>query len=277
VKINRIAVLYAALVAGLFSLPARSQTTQAPNLAPDETSITGTVVSYTRTTLVVRTENGMYQLFTFDRDAVRPQALPVGATVRVISTPSDEAGVRIANTVVAPAPSASTTAQAKPPAASEPVPASVRRLEDQIERQTRRYGAGVRGGIALDPELILVGVHARFGPFFSRNLQFRPNVEFGFGEVTKLFALNLEGIYRLPFVPRNGRWQPYVGAGPSLLFKHQNFERAEAGEGIDFGDFDFEGGLNLLTGIEFRSGVFFEAKATVYASPHFRLIVGYTF
>ena len=124
----------------------------------------------------------------------------------------------------------------------------------------------------------MIGAHARLGPFFSRNLSFRPNVEFGFGEVTKLFAINLEGIYRLPLTEPRSRWSIYVGAGPNLTFMHRNFEEAAAGEnGIDFGEFKFNAGLNILTGVEFRNGMFFEIKATAYTGPHLRLLVGYTF
>jgi hypothetical protein len=70
----------------------------------------------------------------------------------------------------------------------------------------------------------------------------------------------------------------YVGAGPCLSFIHRNFERAAAGtNSIDFGEFDFQSGLNVLSGIEFRSGFFVEGKTTVWASPHLRLSFGYLF
>ena len=78
--------------------------------------------------------------------------------------------------------------------ASQTVPREVRRLERDIERQVRRYQVGVRTGVALDPELIMLGVHAQAGPFFNPDVFLRPNVEFAFGEVTALFALNLEAI-----------------------------------------------------------------------------------
>jgi hypothetical protein len=130
----------------------------------------------------------------------------------------------------------------------------------------------------MDPELILVGVHARFGPFFTRNLSFRPNVEYGWGEITKLFALNLEGAYRLPITARGGRWSAYAGGGPSLVFRHENFERFTGeDEEFDFGDFDFDTGLNIFMGMEFRNGMFFELKTTVYTSPHLRVIMGFNF
>jgi len=159
------------------------------------------------------------------------------------------------------------------------VPPEVRRIERDIERQVRRYQLGVRAGLALDPELVLVGVQAQVGPFFNRDVYFRPNVEFGFGEVTALFAINPDVIYRLPISSRQGRWSAYVGVGPGFNFLHQNFERNGDGKRIDFGDFHSDVGLNVLGGIRYSSGMFMELKTTVYSdpSPTLRLIVGYNF
>ncbi len=139
---------------------------------------------------------------------------------------------------------------------------------------------GVRTGVALDPELVLLGVHAQVGPFFNPDVYLRPNVEFAFGEVTSLFALNMEAIYRLPISSRQGRWSAHAGAGPGFTFLHQNFERNN-GEGrkIDFGDFHYDVGLNILGGLRYRSGMFLELKTSAYSKPApvFRLIVGYNF
>lgn len=244
-----------------------------------ETTMTGTVVSSTRNSLIVRTNDRVYQVFVFDRDTIKPVSIPVSSVVTVISNPSSEPGVRVASSVVITGPSVPPAPGAPQSTATDDViPLSVRRTENAIERQAKRFRAGVRAGVGLDPEVLLVGVHANLGTFFHRDFSFRPNVEFGFGEVTKLFAVNLEGIYRLPISQREGRWNAYVGGGPSLVFSHENFERATGvDEDIDFGDFEFDGGLNILTGIQYRSGLFFEVKTTVWASPHLRLIVGYTF
>jgi hypothetical protein len=124
-------------------------------------------------------------------------------------------------------------------------------MEREIERQVRRFQLGVRGGFSLDPELLVAGVHTQIASGFSRNIIFRPNVEFGWGEVTTLFAVNLEAIYRLPFTPRGGRWAAYVGGGPGFSFLHQSFERGD--RNIDFGEFDGDAGLNILGGIQYRS------------------------
>ncbi len=235
----------------------------------------GTVVSSGTATLVLRTDAGQFVLFALDRDTIRPTSLPRGARVSVTSRPGDSEDVSIA-TVVTRLADQTPSAQERA-AGQEPVPPSVRRLERQIERQVRRYRVGVRGGVALDPELISVGAHASLGPFFDSNVSFRPNLELAFGEVTTLLALNLEGIYRIPPATRQSRWSAYVGAGPNFSFSHRNFEGEENGQRFDFGEFNWDTGLNFLVGAENRSGVFIELKATAYAGPHVRLLIGRNF
>jgi hypothetical protein len=108
----------------------------------------------------------------------------------------------------------------------------------------------------------------------------RPSVEFAYGEVTALFALNLEAIYRLPISSRHGRWSAYVGLGPGFNFVHQNFERSTGqGSRIDFGEFQSDTGLNILGGLRYRGGMFAELKTSIYSdpAPTLRLIIGYNF
>jgi hypothetical protein len=226
----------------------------------------------------VRTEDNQFHLFVFDRDTVKPRPLSAGARVRVVSTPGEEAGVRLASIVTTL--EAAPTAQGAAPAQAQPVPPAVRELERNIERQVRRWRVGVRAGVGLDPELILFGVHSQLGPFFHRDVSFRPNAEFAFGEITDLIALNLEATYRLPISPRQGRWSAYIGAGPGFTFLHQSFQSTQGqGRNIDFGNFDFNTGFNILTGVQFRRGTFFEVKSSVYSrpAPTLRLIFGYNF
>jgi len=175
---------------------ALSQEAQSSTQSQNENTIVGTVVSSTRDTLVVRTEDNQFQLFVFDRYSVKPRLLTNGARVRVVSTPAED-GVRLASTVTISEPAAGTPGGTAADQA-QPIPPVVRDLEHDIKRQARRWRVGVRAGAALDPELILFGVHSQLGPIFQRNVFFRPDAEFAFGEVTDLIALNLEGIYRLP-------------------------------------------------------------------------------
>jgi len=245
----------------------------------NENTVEGTVVSSSRDTLVVRTENDQYQLFVFDSSTTKPSVIAPGARVRVISTPSEETGSRLASSVavLAPAPSAQGNTAATQAA---PVPPQVREVERKIKREARRWRLGVRAGAGLDPELLMFGVHSQMGPIFNRNVFFRPNAEFAWGEVTDLIALNLEAIYRLPVTARRQNWSVYVGAGPALTFLHQSFQRQQGqGRNIDFGNFDFDTGLNILAGLQFRRGTFFELKTSLYArpAPTLRLIFGKTF
>ncbi len=247
-----------------------------PARAQDETVLTGTVVSSSRDTLTVRSGTGQFQLFVFERSARRPGRIPVGSQVRITSSPGEEPGVRVARDVTVLEVASPDQGAAMTPV----VPPEVRRIERDIERQARRFQLGVRAGVALDPELVLIGVQAQVGPFFNRDVYFRPNVEFAYGEVTALFALNPEVIYRLPLSSPQGRWSAYVGVGPGFNFLHQNFNRDNgADKRIDFGDFHSDVGLNILGGIRYRSGMFMELKTTVYSdpSPTLRLIVGYNF
>jgi len=241
----------------------------------------GTVVSSTRDTLVVRRDDGEFQLFRYERDATRPATLAQGARVRVTAGAADENGTRAATNVTV----LSTSTGGEPAAAggtrdkgaqTAPVPEKVRDVESEIRRESRRWRLGVRAGAAFNPELFMFGIHSQIGPIFHPRFQFRPSAEFDFGEVTDLIALNLEGVYRFATPYKEGRWTPYVGLGPALIFIHQNFEQ---GREIDFGSFDYETGFNVLAGVQSRRGTFFELKTSLYSgpAPKLRLIVGYTF
>jgi hypothetical protein len=261
------------LVSTLLSATAVSQ-------EPDQNTMEGTVVSASRETMVVRGDDNHYQLFTFERNTQRPKTIPAGARVSVISNPGDEAGVRYARrvTLLSAVPGESQT-QASTQTTPAPPPEAVTELERDIERQTKRWRLGVRGGIALDPELVSIGVQSRIGPFFTRNLTFRPSAEFSWGEVTDMIGVNADVAYRLPITARQGRWNAYVGGGPAFNFIHQNFERQDGERDIDFGEFQFDTALNIMAGVEFRKGTFMEVRTGLYAgaAPTFRLTIGYNF
>ena len=128
----------------------------------------------------------------------------------------------------------------------------------------------------FDPELFSLGIQSQIGPIFHPRVLFRPNAEFAFGEVTDLIALNYEVIYRFSAANRRANWTPYVGGGLAMIFIHQNFE---CGRQIDFGNFDYETGLNVLAGMQSRRGPFVELKTSLYSgpAPKLRVIVGYNF
>lgn len=278
--LSRFSIMAAILVA---PSPTMAQDGPAVFQQQEAINLEGTVVTSNPNTVVLRLDNGLYQLFALDRDATRPELIPIGSRVRTVSTPGDEPGLRIAHTIAIvegqPAQQQTETADLPPP-----IPPFLREIERDIERQARRYGVGVRAGVGVDPELVLVGVHARMGPVFHENVLVRPNVEFGIGEVTALVALNLEAVYRLSGSSTQDRWWAYAGAGPGFNFTHQNFERF-TGEGtgdetrIDFGEFEYSTSLNILGGIQYRGGAFIELKSSLYSeqSSGLRLIFGYNF
>jgi hypothetical protein len=236
--------------------------------------MTGTLVSYSKNTMVVRADSDVYRLFVFDRYTNKPATLAIGSAVRVVSTQTDDPEVRLAVVVTAaeaptPAPSAPAT-----PAQPDVVPTSIRNAESAIERDARKFHLGVQAGVALDPEVVDIGIHAKFGPFFSKNLQFRPSVDFGFGEISKLFAINADVIYNLSGSAA-ARRSVYFGGGPQFNF----VEQSASHQGVNFSDFHYSTALNILLGLRFRSGMFTEVKTSVFAAPApvIRLMVGYTF
>jgi hypothetical protein len=240
---------------------------------------TGIVISSTRTTLVLRTDKGDYRLFELNSSTTRPDQIPVGATVSISAPAPDASGVAVATQVRVTAPPAPKPPAGAPAPQDEPVPPAVRQLEQSIQRQTARYRLGVRAGVALDPELVMIGAQGLIGPFFNENVWARPNLELGFGEVTDMIALNFEAVYRVPVTERGGRWAMFFGAGPAMNFVKLGFDREgeDTDDDFSFDDFDLEMGLNLLAGVQSRGGMFLELKATAYALPSMRFIVGYSF
>ena len=250
----------------LLSMPVYAQESQL-------VTITGAVNSLTSNTMIVKAEDGLFRLYSFDQYTTKPATIPIGSQVRVLSYPSGDPGFRIAYLVTVlragPAPPAAT------PSEPDVLPLEIRDLEKSIQRASRKFHLGLSGGMALDPELVLIGVNAQFGPIFSRNLFFRPNVEFDFGEVTKMFGINAEMVYRIPITSRFERWSMYFGGGPAFNFAQQSFGHND----VSFSDFKYDSALNIVVGMQRRSGVFAEVKTSVFANPapSLRLLVGYTF
>jgi hypothetical protein len=169
-------------------------------------------------------------------------------------------------------------------------PQAVRQAEQQTESVVRRFGVGVEGGIGLDPEIIIFGGHATFGPFFDA-ATFRPGIEFGLGELTTTFGINLDVLYTLPG-DGDARWRPYFGAGPSFALSHRGFSTDDGDLDIDipgvdedliedrsrfdFSDTDFEPGFNFIAGARARR-MFVEMKATAWGVTNIRLLAGVQF
>jgi len=161
------------------------------------------------------------------------------------------------------------------------VPGEVRQAEAEVERAVRRFRVGVEGGVGLDPELLMFGAHAAFGPLFVPGIDFRPGIEIGLGELTTLFGINLDVLYSLPGATRQTRWIPYIGAGPNFALSHRGFETGDDPDDdrnrFDFSDTDFNGGFNFIAGARTQGGMFIEMKATAYGVSNIRFLVGYNF
>jgi len=161
-----------------------------------------------------------------------------------------------------------------------PPPPEVRGVERDIEDVVRLWRLGIRGGVALDPELISFGVQSRIGPFFTRRLTFRPSAEFSWGEVTDMVGVNADVAYHLPLNVPGAQWRAYFGGGPGFNFVHQGFSNTTgSGRDIEFGNFEFDTALNIMAGMEWRSGTFAEVRTSVYAgpAPKLRLVIGHNF
>jgi hypothetical protein len=175
--------------------------------------------------------------------------------------------------------------------AQQNVPPAARQAEAEVESAVERFGVGVQGGIGLDPEVINFGAHATFGPIFRPRVQFRPGVEFGLGELTTVFGLNMDVLYTFAGTTGETGWRPYVGAGPNFSLSHRGFE-TEDGDNVDvdgvpgnlvergrfdFSDTDMTGGMNFIVGMRRPNGMFFEMKGTAWGVSNIRLLSGFNF
>ena len=246
----------------------------------------GTVAALGRGSIVIRTDQDRFLVYELTQRTVRTKVVEPGARVSILTLTSDTSPAprALAITVLPGKQGLAESAESAEAAEIEPnVPQQVQQLTTQIERQARRFRAGLTGGVAIDPELISMDAFATFGPFFTRNLQFRPNLEFAFGEVTTLFGIHLDGIYTLPGVSRAIKWAPYLGAGPSFTFSHRGFEEVDVNNETDevdrfnFDDFEWHNGFNFIVGARNQNGVFFEMKSTAWGAANIRVLAGFEF
>lgn len=245
----------------------------------------GTVESIGSHTIVIRTDQGMFLVYQTDKSTVRKQTVAQGARVSVLFQPSDTdpAPTALAIDVLPKAqglaePSAAAGGE---PQLSDPVPPSVRRVESEIQSQFAKWHGGFQFGAALDPTLLSASGFASIRSGFSRSVQVRPGLEYAFGELTKLFAINIDGLYTLPGISRMTRWAPYVGAGPQFAISHRNFDEqvinGNTVNKIDFGDWSWNNGLNFIVGARSPGGASFELKGTAWGLASVRLLAGYQF
>jgi len=158
------------------------------------------------------------------------------------------------------------------------VPCQIGFSADALKKSIGRARIGVRAGVTLDPELIAFGAQVEFGPIF-RNIWVRPSTEFAFGEVTKVYSLNPEFTYYLPFIgygPNQSRWNTYIGSGPTFSIERRSFKDVP-GQPDTISDWNSDVGLTLFVGMSQKNGMFVELKGQAYSSPSVRLYMGYRF
>jgi len=261
----------------LFTISIQAQQDADPPASASKTTVTGTLVSESRETLVVRSDDNLFHLFTYDHEAVRGQRPTPGDRVQVTAGAPDGSGAPHATEVAVLSGGAAfgrrTTGESDGQVHAAPPPPQVQHVANDIESEARRWHAGGRVGVGFSPEQFLFGVQSQIGPIFTRRLLFRPNADFSFGELTDIVSLNLEAAYRFNTTFRNG-WTPYFGLGPSLNFSHQGFSHSD----VSFGNFDYKTGFNVLLGAQHRH-TFVEMKTSLWSGPVpvLRLIIGYNF
>ena len=246
----------------------------------------GEVVAMSRASVVLKTDEGMYAIYSITPSTFKSkQPVTIGSRASVITAANDTADAPAAlaiDVMAKPQGLASSAATG-----DDNVPVQIRQLESQIAKQAKRYRAGFQLGAGLDPELISFMAHGTIGPLFNSDINFRPGLEFAFGEVTTLFGIHLDAIYTLPQMTR-ARWAPYIGVGPSFSFSHRGFSAdtntsVETTQGtqevsrFDFGDFSWNNGLNFIVGVKAPSGMSFELKATPWGISTVRILGGFEF
>jgi len=163
-----------------------------------------------------------------------------------------------------------------------PPPAAVQKAETAVKGAVRRFRIGFQGGVTFAPELIDLGIHARFGPVFTEKVEVRPGLEFGFGEVTTMFAVNVDVLYTLGDATQKRRWVPYVGAGPTFALSHRAVDttsdpEADVSSRFDFSDSEYQTGVNIIAGVREKNGMSLEAKATINGVQIVTLLIGFSF
>lgn len=260
------------------SLVATGQAQQNPSDAPSAQAqgndhiVEGTVISTTPHTLVVRSDDNRYHLFTYDARTVPKDAVKPGVRVRVNGSAPDNQGTQVAENVAVIHPGGD--AANSPEAQAAQPPAEVNKVSKEIESEARRWHVGGRVGFGFSPELFMFGPQMQVGPFFSQHLLFRPDLEFGFGELTDMYAVNAEAAYRFNSTMFHGQWNPYFGMGPSFNFIHQSASSSD----VSFSDFEYKTGFNVFVGGQ-RHKTFIEMKTSLWSgkAPVLRLFVGYNF
>jgi hypothetical protein len=78
-------------------------------------------------------------------------------------------------------------------------------------------------------------------------VEVRPGIEFGLGEITTLFGVNVDVLYSFTAGTSEARWTPYIGGGPNFALSHEDLDFTDDDDGnrFDFSDTDFQQRVQL--------------------------------
>jgi len=241
----------------------------APQAVAKNRAVEDTLFPTPRYIPAVRSDDSDYPVFTYNARAVG--GVEPGDNVLVSGLAPGDDGTQVADNAAlnqsGDDPPNGQKIQATPP------PPQVARTTREIKRQARHWHVGGRVGAGFSPELFMFGLQSQIGPIFNPRILFRPNADFSFGELTDMFAVNLEAVYRFRTTFYD-HWTPYFGMGPALNFIHQGTSTSD----VSFSDFTYKTGFNVLVGAQ-KNRTFVEMKTSLWSGPApvLRLIVGYNF
>ena len=87
---------------------------------------------------------------------------------------------------------------------------------------------GLRGGVGVDPDQGIIGMHWNLGNF-SQRTRLQPNFEVGFGDNATIASLGIPVHYRFGNSPH---YTPYAGGG--VLLGYIDYDRAKSGSSSDW-------------------------------------------
>src|SRR5262249_15162601 len=158
---TRTVVLFFSIVLVSLSLSVQAQqnipdtpSAKSAQTAGHDSVVEGTVVSTTRHTLVVRSDDDQYHLFTYGTGMVHDEAVKPAARVRVSGTAPDAGGTQVAESVAVLQPGSAAVTSGDSSQAAPPPP-QVNQVTNEIEGEARRWHAGGRIGVGFSPEIFL--------------------------------------------------------------------------------------------------------------------------
>jgi hypothetical protein len=133
------------------------------------------------------------------------------------------------------------------------------------------FGYGVRAGGSVNPDQFTLGGYAKLGKV-SQMFQFRPSLDFGFGDEVFTVIGNVDG--QIDFVDVEGKYMPFVGGGLGIAYSDISGDLPSYADETDTAI-----GLNLYAGLEREfSGyrhAYFELRIGIDDLPDFKFTFGF--